>query len=328
MDRNLSVEFRPQVLNDFIGCESITQPIAEGLAQGRVDSTYLFFGPPGCGKTSMARVVAKLLNGEQEEYDIIEPDVAELGVDEIRYLISKARLNPWSGKFKCIILDEAHKLGAPAQLILLKAIEEPVSSTVWFICSSEPSKLSEAIRRRGVTYIMPPLNPDQIDTLVKSTITRVGGTVADKYLPICKDLTKALIEHETTSPGFIVRAIEKFITGVPAIESAQVIEVTTVDTIAIARAAASGDWEKVKTILSTAPRSAARDIRSAVSGYFRAILLKQKTGDRAERCVWAIQQLGDLANQNQFEEGLIWASTCAALYLICVGQKNYKEKKG
>lgn len=337
MERNLSVELRPQSLQEFIGCSAVANPIKEGLAQGRVDSTYLFSGSPGTGKTSMARVIAKLINGPQETYDITEPDTSELSADGVRELMDHARLMPQFGNYRCIILDEVHKLNTAAQTILLKAIEEPCPTTVWFLCTSEPGKLSEAIRRRCAHYIMPTLQPSDIGELVRSSIKQVGGEVDRLYLQTpgktgkaaCYDLIDELINHEVTSPGLILRAVEKFITGVPANEAALVSEVTTVDTFAVARAAAKGDWSAVQKLLQNAPRSAARDIRSAVAGYFRSILLKESAGSqRAARCVWAIQQMADLSNQSTFEEGLIWAAVCASLYNICIGQKEYISKKG
>jgi hypothetical protein len=325
MERNLSVETRPQTLDEFIGATEVIQTIKEQIRQGRIDSTYIISGAPGTGKTSLARAIIKYVNGKLDFYDVNEPDTSELSADVLRETIASSRFNPQWGAYKGIIIDEAHKLRTDVQSLLLKATEEPSYCTIWFICSSEPDKLHPALRRRGSYLVMPGLTGADIGKLICKCTDYVK---LPDYTNRWAELANELIAKGVTSPGLIVRAVEKWITGTPADKAALIEETTTIDTFAIARAAASGKWADAQAILQVAPVSAARDIRSRVAGYFRTILLKETSDSkRARRCVWAIEQMVELGNQNQFEDGLIWSATCASIYKICIGQKDYLLKK-
>lgn len=320
--RNLSVELRPKTFSDFIGADSVINPILEGIKQGRVDSAYMFSGQKGSGKTSLARVLAKYVQGQElEDYDIEEINTANCNTaDDARELVQRARFNPWIGKYKVFILDEAQRMTTAAQQILLKDLEEPNPSLIWMPCTSDPSKIDPALRRRCGDWRLRGLYPDETKTLILASLSKLDKAIEKKYTPQADELSKALVDNNITSPGFIIRALEKFITGVPAIEAAQVSEVTSVDTMAVMREVVKGNWSAVQKLLQKATAEDGRGIRAVVTWKFRTILLKAEAGSSTADI--STQAIHELTDHSTFEDGLQLAATIASIYKICKLIKN------
>ena len=114
MAKALYRKYRPKKLSDVIGEEQVTNVLANSLKQGKISHAYLFVGPRGTGKTSVARIFAHEVNGfeyelEDSHVDIIEIDGASnRGIDNIRELREKVAIAPTTGKYKIYIIDEVH----------------------------------------------------------------------------------------------------------------------------------------------------------------------------------------------------------------------------
>src|SRR3989338_2319064 len=146
---------RPKTFEEVVGQEHVIAAVQNALAVGRVAHAYLFSGPRGVGKTTIARLIAKSLNcssnkkpcnkcdlcesvNQGRAVDLIEIDAASnRGIDEIRELREGVRFVPTQGKHKCYIIDEVHMLTKEAFNALLKTLEEPPAHAVFVLATTE-----------------------------------------------------------------------------------------------------------------------------------------------------------------------------------------------
>jgi DNA polymerase-3 subunit gamma/tau len=166
--RVLALKWRPQKFGEVAGQSHISRTLSNALKTGRAAHAYLFTGPRGVGKTSMARILAKALNcekGPAEEpcgtcgacveittgraLDVIEIDGASnRGIDDIRDLREGVRYAPARLRSKIYIIDEVHMLTSDAFNALLKTLEEPPSHVVFVLATTEPLKVPQTILSR------------------------------------------------------------------------------------------------------------------------------------------------------------------------------------
>lgn len=156
--RSLYRKYRPTKLADVVGQSGVTTALQNALLQDKIGHAYLFIGPRGTGKTSVARIFAHAINKfdyqlEDNYLDIIEIDAASNnGVDNIRDLREKAIIAPSQGKYKIYIIDEVHMLSKSAANALLKTLEEPPAHTVFIMATTEADKIPITITSRTQLY--------------------------------------------------------------------------------------------------------------------------------------------------------------------------------
>lgn len=188
----LYLKYRATNLED-LDIKSVRESLKKIVSSGKIPHAFLFAGPKGTGKTSAARILAKIINCEDlgkdgkpcekcdqcksinkgSNLDVIELDAAShRGIDDVRTLRDAVKLSPTKAKKKIYIIDEAHMLTTEASNALLKTLEEPPEHVVFILATTNPEKLIETIRSR-TTYV--PFNKATTEEIVRSLKRVVAG---------------------------------------------------------------------------------------------------------------------------------------------------------
>lgn len=160
---SLAVKYRPYTFEDVVGQEKVIKIIQNQLAQDSTKQGYLFTGGAGTGKTTIARIFARALNGGLPNTEIIEIDAASNnGVDAVRELRESAKYKPINSRFKVYIIDEVHMLSTGAFNALLKTLEEPPPHAVFILATTDPHKIPATILSRVQRFDFTRMTVDQI----------------------------------------------------------------------------------------------------------------------------------------------------------------------
>ncbi len=203
----LARKYRPQTFGDVVGQEEVGRTLKRSIERDRVAHAYLFCGPRGVGKTSMARIFAKALNcpevrdgepcntcdvcediAQGRDVDVLEIDGASnRGIDEVRGIREGAKFLPARAKHKIYIIDEVHMLTGPAFNALLKTLEEPPAHVLFLFATTHPQALPGTVRSRCQRFDFRPIGQPQIVERLKQICGAEGVEADDDALGLIAD---------------------------------------------------------------------------------------------------------------------------------------------
>ena len=204
MYENLAAKYRPMTLSDLMGQEAVKTTLTNAVKLNRVAHSYVFYGPRGCGKTTVARILAKTLNcqnpdkngdpcgkcascveiAESKSLDVIEIDAASnTAVDNVRsVIVDQVNFAPSRDKYKIYILDEVHMLSKGSFNALLKTLEEPPSHVVFIMATTEQEKVPPTILSRSQCFRFKFIPEDEIISRLKYVAAQEKLTIDSESL--------------------------------------------------------------------------------------------------------------------------------------------------
>ncbi|MCI1245403.1 MAG: DNA polymerase III subunit gamma/tau [Bacilli bacterium] len=199
--KSLYLTYRPQTFEEVAGQKPIVRTLRNALSSGKIAHAFLFAGPRGTGKTTMARLLAKALNCEKgigrqcnecenchaisegSHPDVIEIDAASNnGVDQVRDLIEKVKYAPIKGRYKIYIIDEVHMMSTGAFNALLKTLEEPPENVIFILCTTEPYKVLPTILSRCQRFDFSKLSDEDMKGKLIEVLTKENATYDEEGL--------------------------------------------------------------------------------------------------------------------------------------------------
>ena len=210
----LALKYRPQIFEDLIGQEIVSDTIKNAIKSNKTPNAYLFTGIRGIGKTTIARIVAKSLNclngienlckenfcenceaiKNSSHIDVLEMDAAsKTGVDDVRDLIEFSRYGPTSSKFKIFIIDEVHMLSKQAFNALLKTLEEPPEYLKFIFATTEIKKIPITVVSRCQRFDLSRIKSAELFEFIKKVKDKENGKVSDDALKLIVKISEGSV---------------------------------------------------------------------------------------------------------------------------------------
>lgn len=265
-------KYRPESLDDMVGNQATIKSLEKELENG--SHVFLMTGPAGCGKTTLARIMARKVNAGP--LSIHEVNSAEnRGIDTAREIMEQMRFNPSDGDSIVWILDEMHMITSAGQNALLKALEDTPSHCYFFLCTTNPEKLIAPLKTRCSIINVVPLKDEEMTYLLKRTARaekiKIGSEV---YERICE------IAQGGSRKGLKLLAKVLYLDSdeerLEVLKNDSDSENQEVRELCKALISGKANWSTLAKLLKNIDLSDAEKVRQAVMGYMGAVLLNGK----------------------------------------------------
>ena len=267
--------YRPQTFSQIYGNKDTIQTLQAEVKREDKSHAFLLYGETGCGKTTTARIIAKELGAEGNDYR--EVDSADFrGIDTIREIRKQSQFRPIEGSCRVWLLDEVHQLSRDAQNALLKALEDTPKHVYYILATTDPQKLLDTIKGRCAQFPVMPLSDRDMHKLLHFVVN-------SEKEHLDKQIYEQIIQDSQGHARNALQILEQVL-SVPE-QNRLVIAQRTAErqsqTIELCRNLITPTgWKKIAYILSGLKEEDPEKIRRAILGYCNAILLKGEN-DRA-----------------------------------------------
>lgn len=283
MSDALITKYRPGDFKKVVGQASVVRAL-ERAVKDRLGTAFLFTGPSGVGKTTLARIAAKALGCSA--IDLQEVDAAtETGIDEMRKVIDGLMYRPLGeGAVKAIIIDECHALSKAAVTALLKSLEDPPSWVYWFLCTTDDAKIPKAVKTRCLTYNLREVSFDDLYDLLAST--EEGKDIKAEVLELCAEEASGSPRQALSNLGVCLEAKSRK-------EAAELLRAASESPAAfdLAKALFKGArWSDLQKLLGSLKETNPESVRHVVRAYATTVILGAKSDRDTENAIAILEE--------------------------------------
>ncbi len=275
---SLQTYYRPTSFKTFVGNEDIVKSLSLILKRKNPPAAFLFTGMGGSGKTTIGRIVARMLGCKKINFKELN-SADDRKLDGIRKLIASMKYTAIDGGKKVILLDEIHALLNPVQDALLKALEEPPSHVHWILCTTNPEKLTQTLKRRCHAYELNPLKDSDLQKLMKMVLKKENREL------VSMKVRDKIVELSDGSAGQALKLLDQVIDmddaerAINVLQSAGTSESEVIDicrTLCSYNMPSKTKWMKIKKMLKEY-KGDGESARRPILGYLNSVLLNNGT---------------------------------------------------